>query len=227
MGQKVNPLGLRLGITRTWDSVWYADKAQYSNRLHQDLEIRKLIMPDGVQRTSSTGLSKIIRQNLKNAGVSKVSIERQANKLRVNIIASKPGMIIGKKGEAIDALNKQVKKISGADVSINIVEEKRVEMNAANVAQSISQQLEKRISFRKATKRAVQNAMRMGAKGVKVSVSGRLGGAEIARTEWYKEGCIPLHTFRADIDYSLGRANTTYGVIGVKVWIYKGDKSVR
>jgi small subunit ribosomal protein S3 len=210
MGQKVNPLGLRLGITRTWDSVWYANKnkGQYKDKLLQDLKIREFIT-----------------RKLAVAGISSVKIERQANKLRVAIMASKPGMIIGKKGGDIEKVKKQIEKISSSEVSINIVEEKRAEINASLVAQAVAQQLERRVSFRKAAKRAVQNAMRMGAKGIRVNVSGRLGGAEIARTEWYREGRVPLHTLRADIDYALARANTTYGVIGVKVWIYKGDKT--
>lgn len=206
MGQKVNPIGLRLGITNTWDSVWYASK-EYASYLHQDLLIRKYIA-----------------KSLKSSGVSNVKIERAAKKMRLFIKTARPGMVINKKGEGIDKIKSDVSKIIGSDVSVNILEEKRPEANAVLVAQSIAQQLEKRIAFRKASKRALQSAMRMGAKGIKVSVSGRLGGAEIARTEWYREGRVPLHTLRADIDYGTAEAYTTYGIIGLKVWVYKGDK---
>lgn len=206
MGQKVNPIGLRLGITNTWDSVWYASK-DYASYLHQDLLIRKYIA-----------------KSLKSSGVSNVKIERAAKKMRLFIKTARPGMVINKKGEGIDKIKADVSKIIGSDVSVNILEEKRPEANAVLVAQSIAQQLEKRIAFRKASKRALQSAMRMGAKGIKVSVSGRLGGAEIARTEWYREGRVPLHTLRADIDYGTAEAYTTYGIIGLKVWVYKGDK---
>jgi small subunit ribosomal protein S3 len=206
MGQKVNPIGLRLGITNTWDSVWYASK-DYASYLHQDLLIRKYIA-----------------KSLKGSGVSSVKIERAAKKMRLFIKTARPGMVINKKGEGIDKIKSDVSKIIGSDVSINILEEKRPEANAVLIAQSIAQQLEKRIAFRKASKRALQSAMRMGAKGIKVSVSGRLGGAEIARTEWYREGRVPLHTLRADIDYGTAEAYTTYGIIGLKVWVYKGDK---
>lgn len=206
MGQKVNPIGLRLGITNTWDSVWYASK-DYASYLHQDLLIRKYIA-----------------KSLKSSGVSNVKIERAAKKMRLFIKTARPGMVINKKGEGIDKIKADVSKIIGSDVSVNILEEKRPEANAVLVAQSIAQQLEKRIAFRKASKRALQSAMRMGAKGIKVSVSGRLGGAEIARTEWYREGRVPLHTLRADIDYGTAEAHTTYGIIGLKVWVYKGDK---
>jgi small subunit ribosomal protein S3 len=206
MGQKVSPIGLRVGIIRTWDSVWYASKKDYASKLHQDLQIRTL-----VQKT------------LANAGISKIVIGRPAKKVGITIHAARPGMVIGKKGGDIEKLKAQVEKISGAEASINIVEVKKPEIDAKLVAESIAQQLEKRIAFRKAAKRAVQTAMRMGAKGIRVNVSGRLGGAEIARMEWYREGQVPLHTLRADIDYGTAEAHTTYGLIGIKIWIYKGD----
>ncbi len=205
MGQKVNPISLRLKITKTWDSLWYAKK-DYADKLHQDLKIRKYVA-----------------EKLAHAGISTIKIERPAKKTILTIHAARPGVVIGRKGEDIEKVKKAVEKIAGGEVSINIVEIKKPEVDASLVAQSVAQQLEKRIAFRKAAKRAVQSAMRMGAKGVKVAVAGRLGGAEIARTEWYREGRVPLHTLRADIDHSKARANTTYGVIGVKVWIYKDD----
>ncbi|RZI45564.1 30S ribosomal protein S3 [Rickettsiales endosymbiont of Peranema trichophorum] len=206
MGQKVNPIGLRLGIIKTWDSLWYVRNG-YADKLLQDLKIRSYV--------SST---------FAHAGVSAVRIERSNKKMKVVINTSKPGVIIGKKGADIEKVKEVIRKLSDSEVSINIVEEKRPELNAVLVAQSIAQQLEKRVVFRKAAKRAMQSALRMGAKGIKVSVAGRLGGVEIARTEWYKEGRVPLHTLRADIDYHHSEAHTTYGVIGVKVWVYKGDK---
>ncbi len=205
MGQKVNPIGLRVGVIRGWDSVWFAGK-DYATKLHQDLTIRSLV-----------------QKNLANAGVSKVVIHRPAKKVKVDIHAARPGMIIGKKGGDIEKLKKQIEGISGAETAINIIEVKKPEVDSKLVAESVAQQLEKRIAFRKAAKRAVQTAMRMGAKGIRVNVSGRLGGAEIARMEWYREGQVPLHTLRADIDYGTAEAHTTYGLIGVKVWIYKGD----
>jgi small subunit ribosomal protein S3 len=205
MGQKVNPISLRLKITRTWNSLWYA-KDNYANKLHQDLKIRNYVV-----------------KQLAHAGVSSVKIERPAKKTVLTINAARPGIIIGRKGEDLEKVKGFIQKITGGEVSINVAEVKKPETDAAIVAQGVAQQLEKRIAFRKAAKRAVQAAMRMGAKGVKVSVAGRLGGAEIARTEWYREGRVPLHSLRADIDYSIARANTTYGVIGVKVWVYKDD----
>lgn len=208
MGQKVNPIGIRLNIVRTWESVWFATR-DYADKLHQDLKIRKLV-----------------NQSLATAGISQIVIERPAKKLRVIIHAARPGMVIGKKGSDIEKLKKDLEKISGAETSINIVEVKKPEIDSKLVAQSVAQQLEKRIAFRKASKRAVQTAMRMGAKGIRVNVAGRLGGAEIARTEWYREGRVPLHTLRAIIDYGTAEANTTYGKIGVKVWIYKGEKAL-
>jgi small subunit ribosomal protein S3 len=205
MGQKVNPIGLRVGIIRTWDSVWFADR-EYANKLHQDLSIRELVKKD-----------------LSNAGISKVVIERSAKKIKVVIHAARPGMVIGKKGSDIEKLKQHVEKLSGNEVLINIVEIRKPEVDAKLIADNIAQQLEKRIAFRKAVKRAVQTAMKMGVKGIRVNVAGRLAGAEIARTEWYREGRVPLHTLRADIEYGTAEALTTYGLIGVKVWIYKGD----
>ena len=205
MGQKVNPIGLRLRIVKTWDSMWFAGK-DYADKLHQDIKIRKLI-----------------KKSLANAGVSKIIVERPAKKIRIIIHAARPGMVIGKKGSDIEKLKQQIEGFSGSETSINIVEVKKPESEAQLVAETIAHQLEKRVAFRKASKRAVQSAMRMGAKGIRVNVSGRLAGAEIARTEWYREGRVPLHTLRSDIDYALAEAHTTYGVIGVKVWVYKGD----
>lgn len=209
MGQKVNPVGFRLKVIRNWDSVWFAGK-DYATKLHQDLEIKKLV-----------------KSTLNNAGISKINIRRSANKkINVEIFAARPGMVIGKKGSDIEKLKNQIEKITKIEASINIQEVRKPETEAKLVAESVAQQLEKRIAFRKASKRAVQTAMRMGAKGIRVNVSGRLGGAEIARTEWYREGRVPLHTLRADIDYATAEAKTTYGIIGVKVWVYKGDVGI-
>jgi small subunit ribosomal protein S3 len=205
MGQKINPIGLRLGINRTWDSRWYA-RRDYSVLLHQDLELRKYI-----------------QDRLSQAGVSKIVIERPAKKARVTIHTARPGIVIGKKGADIEKLKAELSKIAGTEVSLNILEIRKPELDAKLAADSIAQQLERRVTFRRAMKRAIQSAMKMGAKGIRVNVSGRLGGSEIARMEWYREGQVPLHTFRADIDYGEGIAKTTYGTIGVKVWIYKGD----
>lgn len=206
MGQKVNPNGFRVGVIRGWESAWFANKDKYAAKLLHDLEIRKLV-----------------KKALSNAGISKISIERPANKLRVIIHASRPGMVIGKKGSDIENLKKSIEKLTGVETTINIIEIKKPELDSTLVARAVAQQLEKRISFRKAIKRAVQNTMRMGAQGIRINVSGRLGGAEIARMEWHREGRVPLHTLRADVHYGTAEANTTYGVIGVKVWIYKGD----
>ena len=204
MGQKVNPVGLRLGINRTWDSRWYAGK-DYTTKLHNDLKLRAFVF-----------------ENLKQAGVSRVIIERMAKNTRVTIHTARPGVIIGKKGADIEKLRKQLSNLAGGEVSLNIVEVRKPEIEAQLVADGIAQQLERRVSFRRALKRAVQSALRFGAEGIRVNVSGRLGGAEIARMEWYREGRVPLHTLRADIDYATSEAETTYGIIGVKVWIYKG-----
>ena len=206
MGQKINPIGLRLGINRTWDSRWYADKAEYGNLLQEDLNIRRTLMED-----------------LKQAAVSKIVIERPHRKCRVSIHTARPGIVIGKKGADIDKIRAKVKSFTDSEVHINIVEVRKPETDATLVAQGIAQQLERRVAFRRAMKRAVQTAMRMGAGGIRVNVGGRLGGADIARTEWYREGRVPLHTLRADIDYGTAEAQTTYGVIGIKVWIYRGN----
>jgi len=207
MGQKVNPIGIRLGITRDWNARWYADSKTYSDNLVSDIEIRNEL-----------------QQKLKHASVSNINIERVANGIRVAIHTARPGVVIGKKGEDIEKLKKALTAKTGMPVSINIEEIKKPELDAKLVAESIAQQLEKRIQFRRAMKRAVGNAMRLGAEGIKVTVSGRLNGADIARAEWYREGRVPLHTFRADIDYATFEADTTYGKIGVKVWIFKGEK---
>src|ERR1700712_636655 len=206
MGQKINPIGLRLGINRTWDSRWYAGKGDYGNLLQEDLKIRTMLMED-----------------LKQAAVSKIVIERPHRKCRVSIHTARPGIVIGKKGADIDKIRAKVKSFTDSEVHINIVEVRKPETDATLVAQGIAQQLERRVAFRRAMKRSVQTAMRMGAGGIRVNVGGRLGGADIARTEWYREGRVPLHTLRADIDYGTAEAKTTYGIIGVKVWIYKGE----
>lgn len=206
MGQKVIPIGLRVGINRTWDSCWYAEGEDYADHLHQDLKIRKYI-----------------NDTLRFQGISKVVVERSANKVRVLVHTSRPGVIIGKKGADIEKIKNKLTKIAKADVSLNIIEVRKPESDSKIVAEAVGQQLEKRVSFRRAMKRAMQSAMRLGAKGIRINCSGRLGGAEIARMEWYREGRVPLHTLRADIDYGTAEANTTYGVIGIKVWIYKGD----
>ena len=208
MGQKVNPIGLRLGINRTWDSRWYAEGEEYSTMLHEDIEIRK-----------------VLRKRLAQAGVAKIVVERPAKRARVTIHTARPGVVIGKKGADIDKLRKKVADITDSDVVINIVEIRKPELDATLVAESIAQQLERRVAFRRAMKRAVQSAMRLGAEGIRINCAGRLGGAEIARLEWYREGRVPLHTLKADIDYGFSEAKTTYGVIGVKVWVFKGETS--
>ncbi|GLP97737.1 30S ribosomal protein S3 [Paraferrimonas sedimenticola] len=205
MGQKVHPNGIRLGITKPWISTWYADK-DYADNLHSDWEVRKFL-----------------EKKLKSASVSKIVIERPAKSIRVTIHTARPGVVIGKKGEDVEKLRQEIAKFTGTSAQINIAEVRKPELESKLVAESIASQLERRVMFRRAMKRAVQNAMRLGAKGIKVEVSGRLGGAEIARTEWYREGRVPLHTLRADIDYSTAEAHTTYGVIGIKVWIFKGE----
>lgn len=205
MGHKVNPIGFRLGINRTWDSRWFADN-DYSRLLHEDLKLRDAL-----------------RTRLKGAGVSRVVIERPAKKPRVTIHAARPGVVIGKKGADIENLRKDMAKLAGAEVSLNIVEIRKPEIDAVLVAENIAQQLERRVAFRRAMKRSVQSAMRLGAGGIRINCSGRLGGAEIARMEWYREGRVPLHTLRADIDYGTATAKTTYGTCGVKVWIFKGE----
>ena len=206
MGHKVNPIGMRLQVNRTWDSRWYADTKDYGNLLLEDLAIRDYI-----------------HKAAKQAGVSKVIIERPHRKCRVTVHAARPGVIIGKKGADIDALRKKLAEMTKSELHLNIVEIRKPELDAQLVAESIAQQLERRVSFRRAMKRSVQNAMRMGALGIRVNVAGRLGGAEIARTEWYREGRVPLHTLRADIDYATAEGVTPYGIIGIKVWIFKGE----
>jgi small subunit ribosomal protein S3 len=206
VGQKVNPIGLRLGINRTWDSRWYANKHVYGKRLHEDMAIRAELM-----------------EFLKQAAVSRIIIERPHGKCRVTIYSARPGVVIGKKGADIDKVRKLVAKKTDAEVAINIVEVRKPEIDATLVAASIAQQLERRVAFRRAMKRAVQSAMRLGAEGIRINCSGRLGGAEIARIEWYREGRVPLHTLRADVDYGVATAFTTYGACGVKVWIFKGE----
>ena len=206
MGQKVNPVGLRVGINRTWDSRWYADKREYGHLLHEDIRIRRFLQKRLVQ-----------------AGVSRVVIERPAKKARVTIYTARPGLVIGKKGADIEKLRQSLSMMTGSDVHLNIVEIRKPEIDAKLVAENICNQLERRIAFRRAMKRAVQSAMRLGALGIRINCGGRLGGAEIARTEWYREGRVPLHTLRADIDYGEATAFTTYGTCGVKVWVFKGE----
>ena len=206
MGQKVNPVGLRLGINRGWDSVWFSKKREYGKFLIEDYKIREYV-----------------KKNVVNSGVSQVLIERTSKKCIVSIYTSRPGFVIGKKGSDIDKIKKNLAKISSTEISLNIKEVKKPELNAYLVAENIAQQLVKRIAFRKTMKRAIQSARRLGAKGIKVCLSGRLAGNEIARTEWQREGSVPLHTFRANVDYAEAEALTTYGIIGVKVWIYKGE----
>jgi len=206
MGQKVNPIGIRLGIVKDHTSKWYADKRHFADNLITDLAVRE-----------------VLQKRLAHASVSRIEIERPAQNARVIIHTARPGIVIGKKGEDVEKLRQELTSQMGVPVHINIEEIRKPELDGALVAQSVAQQLERRVMFRRAMKRAVQNAMRIGAKGIKIQVSGRLGGAEIARTEWYREGRVPLHTLRADIDYATAEAHTTYGVIGVKVWIFKGE----
>ncbi|MGD8568487.1 MAG: 30S ribosomal protein S3 [Gammaproteobacteria bacterium] len=206
MGQKVHPVGIRLGIVKDWTSKWYADSRNFADNLYMDLKVREHIY-----------------KALSKASVSRVQIERPANNARITIHTARPGIVIGKKGEDVEKLRMKLSRMMGVSVNINIEEIRKPELDARLVAENIAQQLERRIMFRRAMKRAVTNAMRLGALGVKVRVSGRLNGAEIARTEWYHEGRVPLHTLRADIDYGVVEANTTYGVIGVKVWLFKGE----
>ena len=206
MGQKVNPIGLRLGINRTWDSRWFANTGEYGKLLHEDLKIRKYL-----------------EKELKQAAISKIVIERPHKKCRVTIHSARPGLIIGKKGADIEKLRRKLTEMTKAETHLNIVEVRKPEIDATLVAQSIAQQLERRVAFRRAMKRAVQSAMRLGAEGIRINCGGRLGGAEIARMEWYREGRVPLHTLRANIDYGFSEAKTTYGIIGIKVWVYKGE----
>ncbi len=206
MGHKVNPVGLRLGINRTWDSRWFAGRAEYGRLLHEDVAMRKHIMAQQRQ-----------------AGISKVIIERPHRKCRVTVHSARPGILIGKKGADIEKLRGELARLTSSEVHLNIVEVRKPEIDAVLVAETIAQQLERRVAFRRAMKRSVQSALRLGALGIRINVSGRLGGAEIARIEWYREGRVPLHTLRADIDFGYGVARTAYGIIGVKVWIFKGE----
>jgi small subunit ribosomal protein S3 len=205
MGQKVNPIGLRLGINRTWDSRWYA-KGDYADLLHQDIKIRD-----------------VLRKRLAQAGVSRIVIERPAKKARITIHTARPGVVIGKKGADIEKLRAELAAMTKGEVHLNIVEIRKPEIDAQLIAENIAQQLERRVAFRRAMKRAVQSAMRLGAQGIRINCSGRLGGSEIARVEWYREGRVPLHTLRAEVDYGRGTAFTTYGTCGVKVWVFKGE----
>ena len=206
MGQKVHPTGIRLGFIKDWTSRWYANSKDYANYLHKDLQVREFL-----------------KKRLAHASVSRIQINRPANNAHITIHTARPCLVIGKKGEDIDGLRKLVSGMMGIPVQISVEEVRKPELDAQLVAEGVAQQLEKRIMFRRAMKRAVTNTLRLGAEGVKITVSGRLNGAEIARTEWYREGRVPLHTFRADIDYGFAEAKTTYGVIGVKVWIFKGE----
>ncbi|WP_333706213.1 30S ribosomal protein S3 [Vibrio hepatarius] len=206
MGQKVHPNGIRLGIVKDHNSVWYAEKGEYANNLLNDIEVREFLM-----------------KRLEKASVSKITIERPAQNARITVHTARPGIVIGKKGEDVEKLRNEVSRMMGVPVHINIEEIRKPDLDAKLVAASVANQLERRVMFRRAMKRAVQNAMRQGAKGIKIQVGGRLGGAEIARSEWYREGRVPLHTLRADVDYATHEASTTYGIIGVKVWIFKGE----
>jgi small subunit ribosomal protein S3 len=205
LGQKVNPIGLRLGIVKSWDSRWYAEKS-YSKFLQEDIMIRKYI-----------------KKKLYHAGISRIEIDRTANRAKITIRSARPGIIIGQKGAEIEKLQKEIRKLTQREIAINIQEVRRVETDAQLVAENVALQLERRVAFRRAMKKSVTSSLKFGAQGIKVSCSGRLGGAEIARSEWYREGRVPLHTLRADIDYGFAEARTTYGAIGIKVWIYKGD----
>ena len=207
MGQKIHPTGFRLAVTRNWGSRWYAGNSNFASMLNEDLKVREYL-----------------KKKLKNASVGRVVIERPAKNARITIFSSRPGVVIGKKGEDIEVLKSALAKMMGVPVHVNIEEIRKPEIDAQLIADSIAQQLEKRIMFRRAMKRAMQNAMRLGAQGIKIMSSGRLNGIEIARTEWYREGRVPLHTLRADIDYGFGEAETTYGIIGIKVWVYRGDR---
>jgi len=207
MGQKVNPIGFRVGITRGWESVWYASDKNFGEQLREDIKLRRYV-----------------KARLKHAGVSRIVIERPAGKIKVTVHTSRPGVVIGKKGSEIDAVRRELVQQFGREVQVFIVEIRRPEAEAQLIAENVAFQLERRVAFRRAMKRAVQSAMRMGVKGVRINCAGRLGGAEIARTEWYREGRVPLHTLRADVDYGTAEANTTYGIIGIKVWVFNGIK---
>ena len=205
MGQKINPIGFRLGVTKTWDSKWYAE-AEYAKLLHEDLAIRKFL-----------------KKRLYSSGVSKIEIERAANKCKINIFTARPGLIIGKKGSEVETIKKELGMISTKEIFISITEVRKPELDAQLVAENVALQLERRIAFRRAMKKSVTSTLKFGAKGIRITCSGRLGGAEMSRTEWYREGRVPLHTLRADIDYGFAEAMTVYGKIGVKVWVYKGE----
>jgi len=205
MGQKTHPIGFRLGVIRTWSSKWYEEK-QYAKWLHEDIKLKRFI-----------------KSKLAHAGVSKIEVERAANKAKINIFTARPGIVIGKRGAGIEALKKEVQKLAENEIFLNIQEVRKAEINAQLVAENIATQMERRVAFRRAMKKAVQTAMKFGAKGIKVHCGGRLGGAEMARREWYREGRVPLHTLRADVDYGFAEAKTTYGIIGVKCWIFKGE----
>jgi len=206
MGQKVNPIGLRLGVNRTWDSRWFASRGEYADLLHEDIKMREHIL-----------------KTRKQAGISKVVVERPHKKCRVTVYTARPGILIGKKGADIETLRKELAAMTDSEVHLNIVEVRKPEIDATLVAEGIAQQLERRVAFRRAMKRAVQSAVRMGALGIRINCAGRLGGAEIARMEWYREGRVPLHTLRANIDYGTALGRTAYGIIGIKVWIFKGE----
>ncbi len=205
MGQKVNPIGFRLGIIKTWDSKWFA-KADYAKLLHEDLKLRNFL-----------------KKRLYLSGVSKIEIERAANKAKINIYTARPGLIIGKKGSEVETLKKDLAKLTSTEIFLNIQEVRKPELDAQLIAENVAMQLERRIAFRRAMKKSVQSSLKFGAKGIRITCSGRLGGAEMSRTEWYREGRVPLHTLRADIDYGFAEAKTTYGIIGVKVLVYKGE----
>ena len=205
MGQKVNPIGFRLGVIKTWDSKWFA-KAEYSKLLHEDLKLRNFL-----------------KKRLYQSGVSKIEIERAANKAKINIYTARPGLIIGKKGTEVETLKKDLTKLTDTEIFLNIQEVRKPELDAQLIAENVAMQLERRIAFRRAMKKSVQSSLKFGAKGIRITCSGRLGGAEMSRTEWYREGRVPLHTLRADIDYGFAEAKTTYGIIGVKVLVYKGE----
>ncbi|MBI2355240.1 MAG: 30S ribosomal protein S3 [Deltaproteobacteria bacterium] len=205
MGQKVNPIGFRLGVTKTWDSKWYAE-ADYAKHLHEDLKIRAFL-----------------KKRLYNSGVSKIEIERAANKTKINIFTARPGLIIGKKGSEVETIKKDLSSLTSKEIFININEVRKPELDAQLVAENVALQLERRIAFRRAMKKSITSALKFGAKGIRITCSGRLGGAEMSRTEWYREGRVPLHTLRADIDYGFAEAKTTYGIIGIKVLIFKGE----
>src|SRR5574337_624338 len=207
MGQKIHPTGFRLSVTRDWASRWFASKGNFAQMLHEDLKVREYL-----------------KKRLSHASVGRIVIERPAKNARITLFSARPGVVIGKKGEDIELLKRELQKIMGVPVHVNIEEVRKPEVDAKLIADSIAQQLEKRIMFRRAMKRAMQNAMRLGAQGIKIMSAGRLNGIEIARTEWYREGRVPLHTLRADIDYGFAEARTTYGVIGIKVWVYRGDR---